>query len=109
VWPPTLDRALDGSGPERIGQVAIDRTAPNRIAVVNGSMRLNPINEFGGERRTGVMRAVLTRRLIWINAAIRGPPLEIQEAARRNSKMWASVLAVAVAGAASMSVVCCGG
>ena len=25
------------------------------------------------------MRAVLTRRLIWINAAIRWPPLEIQE------------------------------
>ena len=55
------------------------------------------------------MRAVLTRRLIWINASIRWPPLEIQEAARRTATMWASVLAVAVASATSMSLACSDG
>ena len=56
-----------------------------------------------------VLRAVLTRRLIWINAAITRPLLETREAARRNAEMWTSVRAVAVAGAASMSLACSDG
>jgi len=106
VWPPTLDRALMDQGLNGSAKSLSTGTAPNRIAVVNGSMRLNPNSGFGGERRTGVVRAVLTRRLMWINASIRWPPLEIQETARRTATMWASVLAVPVAGAASMSLAC---